>query len=419
MFRIFKHLYARVLLGLVLGIICGFIFPQLGIKAKFFADLFIHLIKMLITPIIFCTVSLGIAKMESMKEVGRVGVKTLFYFEVVSTIALLIGVVVALVFEPGSGMNIDPATLSNAATQKYTEMSSHSAPDVLTLILSFIPKSVIGAFAEGNLIQVLLFSVLFGIALSHLGSKTKPVVEGIELVSSALMKIIDYIMEIAPFAAFGAMAFTVGKYGATSLTNFLWLILCLYTTSILFITVVLGSLCRYTGIGLLPLLRYIKDELLIVLGTSTTESVLPRIMVKMEKLGCPKSIVGLVLPTGYSFNLDGAAIYLSMTVMFLAQAMNVHVSTEALIGLIIVMLFTSKGGAGVAGAALVVLTATLSAHPLIPVAGVTLVMGIDRILNEVRALTNLIGNVIATLVIAKWEKQLNVEMAKRELTDSN
>jgi aerobic C4-dicarboxylate transport protein len=394
--RVLKHLYVQVLIGLAAGILVGYFWPKFGVEMKPLGDTFIRLIKMLITLVIFCTVSVGIARMESLKQVGRVGFKTLLYFEVVTTVALVLGLVVANVLRPGEGLNIDPASLDTHAMSHYVADAHVSSSGFIDMI---VPNSVVGAFARGDLLQVLLFSVLFGIALS----------------SDTLMRIVEMIMRLAPLGAFGAIAFTVGKYGIGTLQQLGLLILCFYITSILFIAIVLGAAARWAGVGLWPLLRYFREELLIVLGTSTTESVLPRLMEKLERMGCPRAIVGLVLPTGYSFNLDGAAIYLTMTSLFIAQATNTHLTLMQQVGLLAILMLTSKGGAGVAGAALVALTATLSTHNIIPVAGITLILGVDRVLNEVRALTNMIGNVVATLVVARWEGAFDARAAREFL----
>ncbi|MGF6856270.1 C4-dicarboxylate transporter DctA [Paraburkholderia sp. CI3] len=411
--RVLRHLYVQVLIGLAAGILVGYFWPDLGVQMKPFGDTFIRLIKMLITLVIFCTVSVGIARMENLKQVGRVGLKTIVYFEAVTTVALVIGLVVANLLHPGSGLNIDPKTLDTHAVSHYvTEVHAQSNTSFLEEI---VPNSVVGAFARGDLLQVLLFSVLFGIALSIMSRRSRFLSRVIEQSGEALMRIVEMIMRLAPLGAFGAMAFTVGKYGISTLQQLGLLIVCFYLTSILFIALVLGTICRWAGVGLWPLLKYLREELLIVLGTSTTESVLPRLMEKLERLGCPKPVVGLVLPTGYSFNLDGAAIYLTMTSLFIAQATNTHLTLLQQIGLLAILMVTSKGGAGVAGAALVALTATLSTHNIIPVAGITLILGIDRVLNEIRAIVNMIGNAVATIVVARWEGAFDVQAARKLL----
>ncbi|MEX3955667.1 C4-dicarboxylate transporter DctA [Trinickia sp. EG282A] len=409
-----KSLYVQVLIGLAAGIVVGYLLPSTGVTMKPLGDLFIRLIKMLVTLVIFCTVALGIARMENLKHVGRVGLKTILYFEAITTLALLIGLVVANVMHPGAGLDIDPRTLDAHAISHYESVAQTQASG--GLLEEIVPSSVVGAFARGNLLQVLLFSVLFGIALSIMGEKSRFLSNVIEQCGDALMRIVEMIMRLAPLGAFGAMAFTVGKYGIGTLQQLGLLIVCFYLTSVLFVALVLGTICRWAGIGLWPLIRYLREEMLIVLGTSTTESVLPRLMDKLEKLGCPKSVVGLVLPTGYSFNLDGAAIYLTMTSLFIAQATGTHLTLPQQIGLLAILMVTSKGGAGVAGAALVALTATLSTHNIIPVAGITLILGVDRILNEVRALVNLIGNAVATIVVARWEGVFDVHTAREVLS---
>ncbi len=409
-----KSLYVQVLIGLAAGIVVGYLLPSTGVTMKPLGDLFIRLIKMLVTLVIFCTVALGIARMENLKHVGRVGLKTILYFETITTLALLIGLVVANVMHPGAGLNIDPRTLDAHAISHYESVAQSQAGG--SFLEEIVPSSVVGAFARGNLLQVLLFSVLFGIALSIMGEKSRFLSNVIEQCGDALMRIVEMIMRLAPLGAFGAMAFTVGKYGIGTLQQLGLLIVCFYLTSGLFVALVLGTICRWAGIGLWPLIRYLREEVLIVLGTSTTESVLPRLMEKLETLGCPKSVVGLVLPTGYSFNLDGAAIYLTMTSLFIAQATGTHLTLLQQIGLLAVLMVTSKGGAGVAGAALVALTATLSTHNIIPVAGITLILGVDRILNEVRALVNLIGNAVATIVVARWEGVFDVRTAREVLS---
>jgi aerobic C4-dicarboxylate transport protein len=411
--RALKRLYVQVLIGLAAGILVGFFAPDIGVQMKPLGDTFIRLIKMIITLVVFCTVSVGIARMESLKHVGRVGLRTILYFEVVTTFALVIGLVVANVAHPGAGMNIDPKTLDAHAMNGYVA-GVHAAQSG-SLLEEIVPESVVGAFARGNLLQVLLFSVLFGIALSIMGRRSRFMTKAIEQCGDTLMRIVEMIMRVAPLGAFGAMAFTIAKYGIATLQQLGLLIVCYYGTCILFVVLVLGTISRLAGVGLWPLMRYLREELLIVLGTSTTESVLPRLMEKLVRLGCPKSIVGLVLPTGYSFNLDGAALYLTMTSLFIAQAMNIHLTLAQQLGLLAALMITSKGGAGVAGAALVALTATLSAHPVIPVAGVALIIGIDRVLNEVRALVNLVGNAVATIVVARWEGVFDDRQAREVL----
>jgi aerobic C4-dicarboxylate transport protein len=409
---IYKSLYFQVVVGLILGILVGHLNPALGVELKPLGDGFINLIKMIITPVIFCTVSVGIAKMEDVKSVGRVGGKTILYFEIITSLALAIGLVVVNLIQPGAGINADPASLD---IKSLSNISSAKSQTMVQFLMNIIPTSVVDAFAKGNLLQVLLFSVLFGVSLTISGRKGAPMVAWLDTMGHALLGIVNIIMKLAPIGAFGAIAFTIGKYGIGTLAQLGYLIMCFYITCFAFIAGVLGTVCRMSGISLWKLLKYIKEEIFITLGTASTEAVLPRMLVKMEALGCPKAVVGLVLPTGYSFNLDGAAIYLTMTSMFIAQAMNIDLSLTQQLGLLAILLVTSKGGAGVAGAALIALAATLSSTNIIPLEGIALIIGIDRIMNEVRAVTNLIGNAVATVAMARWEKQLDVEQVQAVL----
>ncbi|HGW1723136.1 TPA: dicarboxylate/amino acid:cation symporter [Klebsiella pneumoniae] len=401
---IFKSLYVQVLTAIAIGILLGHFYPELGAQMKPFGDAFVKLIKMVIAPVIFCTVVTGIAGMESMKAVGRTGAVALLYFEVVSTIALIIGLIIVNVVQPGAGMNVDPSTLDAKAVAVYAEQAKDQG--VVAFLLDVIPGSVIGAFASGNILQVLLFAVLFGFALHRLGSKGQLIFNVIESFSQVIFGIINMIMRLAPIGAFGAMAFTIGKYGVGTLVQ---LIICFYITCILFVVVVLGSIARATGFSIFKFIRYIREELLIVLGTSSSESALPRMLDKMEKLGCRKSVVGLVIPTGYSFNLDGTSIYLTMAAVFIAQATNSHMDIFHQITLLVVLLLSSKGAAGVTGSGFIVLAATISAVGHLPVAGLALILGIDRFMSEARALTNLVGNGVATVVVAKWVKELDAK----------
>ena len=410
--KIFNALYFKVLLGIILGIAFGFIEPQIAVKLKPLGDAFINLIKMVITPVIFCTVVVGIARMDNLKEVGRVGGKTLIYFEVMTTLALIIGIVVVDYFQPGAGVHADPSSMDASSLGKLAEAKQQTT---LQFILGIIPHSVIGAFADGNLLQVLLCSILFGMALSHMGQVRTSIIDTLDRFGHAFLGVVNLVMKVAPIGAFGAITFTIGKYGLDALASYGKLILCLYGTSILFVFLILGAVSRFCGINIWRLICFMKEELLITLGTTSTEAVLPQCMEKMERLGIKRSIVGLVFPTGYSFNLDGAAIYLTMAASFIAQAMDIHLDLEHQISLLLILLLTSKGGAGVTGAALIALAATLSSTNIIPVAGMTLVIGIDKILNEVRAVTNLIGNCVATVVVAHWEKAIDIEQARRVL----
>ena len=398
---LFKSLYFQVLTAIAIGILLGHYYPELGAQMKPLGDAFVKLIKMVIAPVIFCTVVTGIAGMESMKAVGRTGAVALLYFEVVSTLALIIGLVIVNVVQPGAGMNVDPSTLDAKAVAVYAEQAKDQG--VVAFLLDVIPGSVIGAFASGNILQVLLF----GFALHRLGSKGQLIFNVIESFSQVIFGIINMIMRLAPIGAFGAMAFTIGKYGVGTLVQLGQLIICFYITCILFVVVVLGSIARATGFSIFKFIRYIREELLIVLGTSSSESALPRMLDKMEKLGCRKSVVGLVIPTGYSFNLDGTSIYLTMAAVFIAQATNSHMDIFHQITLLVVLLLSSKGAAGVTGSGFIVLAATISAVGHLPVAGLALILGIDRFMSEARALTNLVGNGVATIVVAKWVKELD------------
>ncbi|MDX6916941.1 dicarboxylate/amino acid:cation symporter [Pectobacterium colocasium] len=414
---IFKSLYFQVLAAITIGILLGHFYPQLGEQMKPLGDGFVKLIKMIIAPVIFCTVVTGIAGMESMKSVGRTGAVALLYFEIVSTIALIIGLVVVNIVQPGAGMNIDPSTLDASAVAVYTQQASQQG--LIPFLMDVIPASVVGAFASGNILQVLLFAVMFGFALHRLGPKGKVIFDVIDSFSKVIFGVINMIMKLAPLGAFGAMAFTIGKYGVGTLVQLGQLIACFYITCVLFIFLVLGSIAKATGFSIFKFIRYIREELLIVLGTSSSESVLPRMLEKMEKVGCKKSVVGLVIPTGYSFNLDGTSIYLTMAAVFIAQATNSHMDIWHQITLLVVLLLSSKGAAGVTGSGFIVLAATLSAVGHLPVAGLALILGIDRFMSEARALTNLIGNGVATIVVAKYCRELDEKKLDAELSGTN
>ncbi|TNH97502.1 dicarboxylate/amino acid:cation symporter [Aeromonas sobria] len=403
--KLFSSLYFQVLLAITLGVLLGHVYPELGADMKPLGDGFVKLIKMIIAPVIFCTVVTGIAGMESMKAVGKTGAIALLYFEVVSTIALIIGLCVVNLLQPGAGMNVDPAALDASAISAYAEQAKSQG--IIAFLLDIIPGSVIGAFASGNILQVLLFAVLFGFSLHHIGEKGQVIFGVIDSFSKVIFGIINMIMRLAPIGAFGAMAFTIGKYGVGSLVQLGQLIACFYITCLFFIFVVLGSIAKASGFSILRFISYIREELLIVLGTSSSESVLPRMLDKMEKLGCQKSVVGLVIPTGYSFNLDGTSIYLTMAAIFIAQATNTPLDLFQQITLLVVLLISSKGAAGVTGSGFIVLAATISAVGHLPLAGLALILGIDRFMSEARALTNLIGNGVATVVVAKYCKQLD------------
>src|SRR5450830_460243 len=410
---LYKSLYFQVVVAIAIGILLGHFYPQTAVALKPLGDGFIKLIKMVIAPIIFCTVVSGIAGMQSMKAVGKTGGYALLYFEVVSTIALLIGLVVVNVIQPGNGMHIDVATLDASKVAAYVTAGADQS--VVGFILNVIPNTIVGAFANGDILQVLMFSVIFGFALHRLGAYGKPLLEFIDRFAHVMFNIINMIMKLAPLGALGAMAFTIGAYGVSSLVQLGQLMICFYITCILFVVVVLGAICRADGFSVLKLIRYIREELLIVLGTSSSESALPRMLVKMERLGAKKSVVGLVIPTGYSFNLDGTSIYLTMAAVFIAQATDTHMDITHQITLLLVLLLSSKGAAGVTGSGFIVLAATLSAVGHLPVAGLALILGIDRFMSEARALTNLVGNAVATLVVAKWVKELDEDKLHTEL----
>jgi len=410
---LYKSLYFQVIVAIVLGVLLGHFFPETGAAMKPLGDGFIKLIKMIIAPIIFCTVVIGIAGMEDMKKVGKTGGLALMYFEVVSTIALIVGLAIVNIVQPGAGMNIDPATLDTKGIAAYTKPGQMQS--TVEFLLNVIPSTVIDAFAKGEILQVLLFSVMFGFALHKFGGRGTLVFDMIEKTSHVLFSIVGIIMKVAPLGAFGAMAFTIGKYGVGSLVSLGKLMGTFYLTCLVFIFVVLGTIARLHGFSIWKFIKYIKEELLIVLGTSSSESVLPRMMAKMELLGAKKSVVGLVIPTGYSFNLDGTSIYLTMAAVFIAQATNTPLDLTHQLTLLAVLLLTSKGAAGVTGSGFIVLAATLSAVGNVPVAGLALILGIDRFMSEARALTNLIGNGVATVVVAKWCKELDEPTMRKRL----
>jgi len=401
----YRTLYGQVLIATTLGVLLGHFYPEAGFAMKPLGDGFIKLVRMIIAPIIFCTVVVGIAGVGDMKAVGKGGALALVYFELVSTLALMIGLVVVNVVSPGAGMNVDPATLDATAVAQY--VTAGNAQSTTAFLLDIIPTSVVDAFARADILQVLLFSILFGFALHRLGPAGKPVYEFIDRVSRVLFGVVGIVMKAAPLGAFGAMAFTIGNFGVGTLAQLGKLIACFYATCLLFIFVVLGGIAWLHGFGIWRFIKYIKEEIFIVFGTSSSESVLPRIMEKLEHLGIQRSVVGLVIPAGYSFNLDGTAIYLALATVFIAQATNTPLGLTRQLTLFAVLLITSKGSAGIAGAALIVLAASISAAGQIPVAGVALILGIHRFMGEAMAVTNLIGNGVATIVVAKWCKQVN------------
>jgi aerobic C4-dicarboxylate transport protein len=411
--RFAKSLYLQVLVAVACGALLGHFFPGPGASLKPLGDAFIKLVKMLIAPIVFATVVTGIAKMGDLRKVGRVGLKGILYFEVLTTVALGIGLAVANAVRPGHGMNVNPASLDAKAVASYTTGAhAHSTVDFL---LNVIPKDVADAFAKGDILQVLLFSVLFGVALAAIGAKGRPVLAFIDGLSAVLFRVVGIVMRFAPIGAFGAMAFTVGKYGVGTLASLGKLIACFYATSAVFVIVMLGLVLRWCGLGLFRFLAYIKEEIFVVLGTSSSESALPLMMRKMERLGCSKPVVGLVVPMGYSFNLDGTSIYLTLATLFVAQATNTPLTLVQELEILAVLLLTSKGAAAVTGGGFITLAATLSAVGNIPVAGLALLLGIDRFMSEARAITNLIGNGVASVAVSRWEGELDVERAKAVL----
>lgn len=414
---IYKILYVQVLFAITVGVILGHFYPGTGAAMKPLGDGFIKLIKMIIAPIIFCTVVLGIARMGDMKKVGRVGGKALLYFEIVSTLALIIGLIVVNFVKPGAGMNADVSTLDTKAISAYATKAQ--AQSTVDFVLNIIPTSVVDAFAKGDILQVLLFSVLFGVALSSMGEKADRLMHVLDEFLHGLFVVVGYIMKVAPIGAFGAIAFTIGKYGLASLIPLAKLMGSFYLTCLLFIFIILGAITHFSGFSIVKFIGYIREELLIVLGTSSSESVLPQMMRKMERLGCSKSVVGLVIPTGYSFNLDGTSIYLTMAAIFIAQATNTDVTLAQQLTILAVLLLTSKGAAAVTGGGFITLAATLSVIPTIPVAGLALILGIDRFMSEARALTNLIGNGVATVVVSKWEKELDSKQLNLMLSGEN
>jgi aerobic C4-dicarboxylate transport protein len=410
--KILKNLYVQVIIAILIGIALGFFYPTFAAKMKPLGDGFIKLVKMMIAPVVFCTIVNGIAGMQNVKKVGRVGLKAIIYFEIITTLSLIIGLVVINFLKPGVGMNIDPSTLDAKAVSSY--VTQGKATNITDFLLHIIPDNIINALSNGDLLQILFFSVLFGIALSKIGDKAKPILKGIKSLEAGLFAVINIIMKVAPIGAFGAMAFTIGKYGIGSLASLGQLMLSFYITCILFIFFILGGVLKYFGFNLFRLLGFIKEEILIVLGTSSSEAALPSLMQKLQKGGCSESVVGLVVPTGYSFNLDGTSIYLTMAAVFLAQATNTELHLSDQITMLLVLLLVSKGAAGVTGSGFITLAALLPVVGNIPVASLALILGVDRFMSEARAITNLVGNSVATVVIAKWEKEIDLDVARKE-----
>ncbi len=403
--KFYQHLYVQVLVAIALGIALGHFWPQTGAAMKPLGDAFIKLVRMIIAPVIFLTVTTGIAGMSDMKKVGRVAGKAMIYFLTFSTFALIVGLIVANVVQPGSGLHIDPNTIDTKAVQSYAT-KAHDA-SIVAFLMNIIPDTIAGAFVSGDILQVLFFSVLFGLSLALVGERGEPVLSFLQSLTSPIFKLVSILMKAAPIGAFGAMAFTIGRYGIGSVANLALLVGTFYLTAALFVLVVLGAVARYNGFSILALIRYIKEEILLVIGTSSSEAALPALMEKMEAAGCKRSVVGLVIPTGYSFNQDGTNIYMTLAALFIAQAMDIHLPLADQVLLLLVAMLSSKGAAGITGAGFITLAATLMVVPSVPVAGMALILGIDRFMSECRAITNFIGNAVATIVVARWEGELD------------
>ena len=403
----YRQLYFQVLAAIILGVTVGHFWPEIGASLKPLGDAFVKLVKMIIAPVIFLTVTTGIAGMSDLKKVGRVAGKAMLYFVTFSTLALVVGLVVGNFIQPGAGLNIDPATLDGSAVADYASKAHDTT--IVGFLSGIIPTTVVSAFADGNILQVLFFSILFGIALAAVGERGAPVLNFLQGLTSPMFKLVEILMKAAPIGAFGAMAFTIGKYGIASVINLAMLVGTFYLTALIFVVVVLGAVAWWNGFSIFKLIRYLKEELLLVLGTSSSEAALPSLMEKMERAGAKRSVVGLVVPTGYSFNLDGTNIYMTLAALFIAQACNIDLSLGDQVLLLLVAMLSSKGAAGITGAGFITLAATLSVVPSVPVAGMALILGVDRFMSEVRALTNFIGNAVATLVVARWEGELDQE----------
>ncbi|WP_194952116.1 MULTISPECIES: dicarboxylate/amino acid:cation symporter [Proteus] len=401
----YRVLYIQVIIAIIFGILLGHFYPDIGESFKPLGDGFIKIVKMIIAPVIFLTVVTGIAGMSNMKAVGKVAGKSMIYFLTFSTIALVIGLITANIIRPGDGLNISPESLDSSRVEMYVTQAHSSS--LVDFFMNIIPDTIVSPLVNGNILQVLFVSVVFGLALASIGSRGEPVLKFLQHLCEPVFKMVGILMKLAPIGAFGAMAFTIGKYGISSIGNLMLLVITFYLTALLFVLVVLGAVAKYNGFSILSLIKYIKDELWLVLGTSSSEAALPTLMSKMEKLGCKKSVVGLVIPTGYSFNLDGTNIYMTMAALFIAQATGVDLSLTEQITLLFVAMISSKGAAGVTGAGFITLAATLSVVPSVPVAGMALILGIDRFMSECRALTNLVGNACACIVVARWENALD------------
>ncbi|MEK5271983.1 dicarboxylate/amino acid:cation symporter [Aeribacillus sp. FSL K6-8394] len=408
----FKNLTVQVIIGIILGITVGFLFPEFGAKLKILADIFIKLVKMVIAPIVFFTVVIGIGSMGDLKKVGRIGGKALIYFEIVTTIALAIGIFVVNIMKPGEGFNTD--SVQGSDISQYTKQAEETSHGALDFIMSIVPENAVGALANGELLPILFFAVLFGLAAARLGEKAKPVINLFEQLTNIFFGIVNMVMKISPIAAFGAMAYTIGNFGLGSLVSLGKLMASVYMTMFLFIVIVLGLITKFYGFSIFKFIAYIKEEILLVLGTSSSESALPKLMEKLEKYGCSKSVVGLVVPTGYSFNLDGTSIYLSMAAIFIAQAYGIDLTIWQELTLLGILMLTSKGAAGVTGSGFITLAATLAAFPMVPVEGIALLIGVDRFMSEARAITNLIGNGVAVVVVSKMEGEFHPEKASQE-----
>ena len=411
--KFYQHLYIQVLIAIIFGVSLGYFYPDLGEKMKPLGDGFIKLVKMIIAPVIFLTVSTGIAGMSDLKKVGRVAGKAFIYFFTFSTLALIIGLIVSHIVQPGKGLNIDPTTLNGAEIDKYVKAAHDNS--LVSFIFNIIPETLFSPLTGDNILQVLLVAILFGVALAITSDKSQPVQDFLQILTIPIFKIVEILMKLAPIGAFGAMAFTIGKYGVESLKNLAMLVGTFYLTSSLFVVLILGSVAWYNGFNIFKFLRYLKDEILLVLGTSSSEPALPGLMRKLENAGCEKGVVGLVVPTGYSFNLDGTNIYMTLAALFIAQACNIHLTLEHQLGLLLVAMLSSKGAAGVSGAGFITLAATLAVVPEVPIAGMTLILGIDKFMSECRAVTNVIGNAVATVVVSNWENQLDKERLKEVL----
>lgn len=411
--KFYQILYVQVIFAIVAGILLGHFFPEFGESLKPLGEAFIKLVKMIIAPVIFLTVVTGIAGMKNLGSVGRVTGKAMIYFLTFSTLALIVGLIVGNVIEPGHGLNIDPSTLHSTKVDEYAAKAHEST--ITGFLMNIIPDTLVSPFVSGQILQVLFVAVLFGLALAKSGDLGRPITDFLQQLTTPVFNLVGMLMKFAPIGAFGAMAFTIGAYGISSIGNLMLLIATFYITALLFVIIILGAVARYNGFSIIDLIRYIKDELWLVLGTSSSEAALPSLMAKMEKAGCEKSVVGLVIPTGYSFNLDGTNIYMTLAALFIAQACNIELTLTQQITILLVAMLSSKGAAGITGAGFITLAATLSVVPAIPVAGMALILGIDRFMSECRALTNLVGNACATIVVAKWDNALDKEQLDQAL----